>query len=143
MNILIVEDSAGQRAVLHDLFAAHGRCTEAEDGPTALVLFEQALEAGAPFALVVMDVLMPGMDGHAALMRIKELEQQHGVPEGCGARCIMVSCLQTTASIMRAQYEAGADAYLVKPVSPALVSELLCSLELSPNPLGEEFNAPA
>ena len=143
MNILIVEDSAGQRAVLHDLFAPHGHCIEAEDGPAALALFGQALEAGTPFGLVVMDVLMPGMDGHATLMRIKALEREHGMPDGCGTCCVMVSCLQTTASIMRAQYEAGADAYLVKPVSPELVSELLRSLELSPNPLGEEFNAPA
>ncbi|MCA1946258.1 MAG: response regulator [Desulfovibrio sp.] len=135
MKILIVDDSPGQRALLRELFAPHGHCTEAEDGAAALELFGQALEAGAPFTLVVLDVLMPGLDGHATLARLKDLEHRHNVSPECSARCIMVSCLQTTASIMRAQYEAGADAYLVKPVHAELVEELLRSLDLAPNPL--------
>ena len=143
MNILIVEDSAPQRALLCELFSPYGPCTEAEDGPAALRCFAQAMEGGAPFHLVVMDVLMPGMDGHATLARLKALEEQHGVADDCGVRCIMISCLQTTCSIMRAQYEAGADAYLVKPATPELVAELMRSLELSPNPLQGGTDVPA
>ena len=56
---------------------AQGRCGR----PTALVEMKRAAASGAPYALVLSDALMPGMDGFTLIEQIK----QH--PELPGPRC--------------------------------------------------------
>jgi CheY-like chemotaxis protein len=79
-SALVVDDDADIRESLRDLLELAGyRVYEAEDGLQAL----QVLEAGVVHpCVVVLDVMMPNMDGHgflAALSRRPELSRRLGV----------------------------------------------------------------
>jgi two-component system sensor histidine kinase/response regulator len=64
VSILVVDDNATNRRILLYHLAAWGCvAAECEDGPTALRELQRAHAAGAPYGLVVLDMMMPGMTG--------------------------------------------------------------------------------
>jgi class 3 adenylate cyclase len=77
---------------------------------------EQALGAllRRPFDLVLLDVMMPGMDGHEVLVRLKGDEQLRHIP------VIMMSALGELHSVVHC-IELGAEDYLTKPFEPVLL----------------------
>ncbi len=109
-RILVVDDNDGNREVLRRRLERQGYTVElAVDGESAL-----AQVSAAPFDLVLLDVLMPGLDGYAVLERIKGDAATHDLP------VIMISALDDMASIVRC-VEAGAEDYLPKPFDPVLL----------------------
>lgn len=135
---LIVDDSRYQRHLIIQVLADLFTIEEAADGRQALVLFQAALEAGQPFDLVVMDILMPELSGHDALAGIRRLEEAAGIPEERRTPAVMLSSLDDPANMLRAQFESGAQAYVTKPFTPQTLLEALASLSLADNPLNRE-----
>ncbi len=134
---LIVDDSRYQRHLI--IQALDGRFTteEAADGRQAVVLFQAAWEAGRPFDLIVMDILMPELSGHDALAGIRRLEEAAGASLQRRTPAVMLSSLDDPANMLRAQFESGAQAYVTKPFTPQTLLEALASLSLADNPLGD------
>jgi two-component system chemotaxis response regulator CheY len=109
-SILVVDDSAVARSQLRVAFEAKGaRVTEAENGREGL--WRARAEA---FDLVFTDVHMPVMDG---LQMIQELRKQ---PE-YAATPIFVLTSDAAATRASEGKKAGANAWVVKPVSPELL----------------------
>jgi two-component system chemotaxis response regulator CheY len=63
-----------------------------------------------------MDIMMPGIDGQEAVLRIREMEKELGVPPHMEVRIIMTSALDDPRSVVQAYYKGCATSYLVKPV---------------------------
>jgi two-component system, sensor histidine kinase and response regulator len=64
VTALIVDDNATQRSVLSDYLADWGMTVStAADGEEALAILRKAASSGSPFAVVLVDRFMPGMDG--------------------------------------------------------------------------------
>ncbi len=102
--ILIVDDLAANRDILHELLGEKDyEFIEAADGPLAL-----ALAAFAPPDLVLLDVLMPDMDGFEVCRRMRENPRLAEVP------IMIVTALDDRASRL-AGIEAGADDFASKP----------------------------
>lgn len=81
VRVLIVDDNATNREVLTRRLTAWGmRPAEASDGPTALSLLAQAQGDGRPFALVLVDMQMPDMDGEALGHAIRSDRRWADVP---------------------------------------------------------------
>ncbi|MYL81754.1 response regulator [Desulfovibrio aerotolerans] len=145
---LIVDDSRYQRHLILQALADLFETEEAEDGQQAIDLFTAARDAGRPFDLVVMDILMPVLDGHEALAGIRRLESQAGVAEDGRTLAIMLSSLDDPANMLRAQFDSGAQAYVTKPFQVQTLLETLATLGLTHNALGDslddelESNAP-
>ncbi|HXY69000.1 MAG TPA: response regulator, partial [Gemmatimonadales bacterium] len=109
-QILVVDDIEDNRAVLQRRLEREGHAvTCAASGGAAL-----ALLAERPFDLVLLDVMMPELDGFAVLERIK------GAPETRDVPVIMISALDDLASVVRC-IEHGAEDYLPKPFEPVLL----------------------
>lgn len=109
-NVLLVDDDAGNRETMRRRLEREGHeVAEASDGSEALA----ALSGGA-FDLVLLDMIMPGLDGEATLARMKTDEQLKHIP------VIMISALDELATVTRC-IEAGAEDYLPKPCEPALL----------------------
>jgi signal transduction histidine kinase/CheY-like chemotaxis protein len=73
LPVLIVDDNAVNRRVLHDLLQRWKmKPTVVDSGPAALAAVTQSRAAGRPFALVLLDANMPGMDGFAVAQAIHE-----------------------------------------------------------------------
>jgi class 3 adenylate cyclase len=109
-KILVVDDIAGNREVLSRRLEREGhRVVTAESGPAALSEL-----AGQEFDLIVLDILMPGMNGIEVLSQLKTDDRWRHIP------VIMISGLKEIAAVAMC-IEAGADDYLTKPFNPILL----------------------
>ncbi len=114
-RILLAEDNRTNRLVLEALLDRMGyACTSAEDGESALRL---AREGG--FTLVLMDLMMPGMDGFEAAREIRRLPGPAGE----------VPIVALTANVMTVEpsdaAKAGMDGFATKPVTRERLEEVI------------------
>lgn len=138
MNILIVEDQYYSRMVLQKMMKSYGICHEAIDGEEAVLAFRRAWTKGSPYDLVLLDIMMPEMDGLEALEQIRDFEKSQGVPDSEKVRVIMLTALGDKENVQRAMYDGGADAYLVKPVHVQKLNLVLSDLGFDPEEISSE-----
>ena len=70
-RVLIVEDDENINNLLREALTKHGlNCTQAFSGTEGLIVFK-----GDKFDLVLLDLMMPGMDGQTLTQRIREVSQ--------------------------------------------------------------------
>ena len=71
LPVLVVDDNATNRRILQEMLGNWGmKPTVVEGGREALAALEQARAAGKPFSLVLLDAMMPEMDGFTLAERI-------------------------------------------------------------------------
>jgi len=116
LRVLVVDDNATNRRILQEVLTRWNmEPTLTEGGEEALNAMEEAASAGRPYRLVLLDAMMPGMDGFALAERIKD----HS--ELAGSVMMMLSSAGRPGD--NAQCRAmGLSAYLTKPFKQ---SELL------------------
>lgn len=127
MRVLIVDDDRASRLILTTQLAGLAECVECASGQEAVETVAQSLVAGLPFDAVFLDIIMPRMDGHETLNRIRETEQAAGVSPSCQAHVIMITSMDDETNTMTALFEGQVSAYLVKPPNR---SELLNKLQV-------------
>jgi two-component system chemotaxis response regulator CheY len=129
MKSLIVEDDFSSRLLLQELLAPYGECHVAINGREAVSAYHMALDASRPYDLVCLDIMMPEMDGHAALKEMRALEEYKSIDSTHGARIIMTTALGDVKNVAAA-YQALCDGYLVKPVDKGKLLGLLDELKV-------------
>ncbi len=111
LTLLIAEDSAVDRFLLSRIVSKQGhRVLLAADGAEAVALFAEQRPQ-----LVLMDALMPVMDGFEATRQIKALAGETLVP------IIFLTSLEHADALTRAM-EAGGDDVLIKPYNPQVLA---------------------
>jgi len=109
-RILVVDDVDDNREVLRRRLEREGyAATAVADGEAAL-----AAVASGGYDLVLLDVLMPGLDGPAVLERLKADRDTRHIP------VIMISAMDDLQVVVHC-IEAGAADYLTKPFDPVLL----------------------
>ena len=109
-SVLVVDDDAINRMLLARTLEHDGhRVRVAENGRRALEMLR-----ARQFDVVLLDVLMPELDGYDTLAQIERDEKLRHVP------VIMVSALEDIESVVRC-IEMGAADYLPKPFDPVLL----------------------
>jgi two-component system chemotaxis response regulator CheY len=129
MKTLIVEDDFTSRLLLQELLKPYGPTHIAVNGQEAVKAVGLALEAGEPYALICLDIMMPTMDGHEALKQIRALETARGVLPPHTARIFMTSALSDMKNVCNA-YAGLCDTYLTKPIARAKLEMELRALRL-------------
>ncbi len=118
MKILVVDDSPTIRAALKALLERMGHTVvEANDGKEALQMYRQDRPG-----LVLIDVVMPVMDGYESARHMRETSADEWVP------IIFLSSKEADQDLDRA-IEAGGDDYLVKPVSFVVLNAKIRALQ--------------
>jgi len=118
--ILVVDDDPSNRVLLRTFLSAAGHAVvEASTGEEALQLVERKR-----FALVLLDVLLPGLSGFEVCQKLKHDKRTATLP------IIMVTALSDAASRTKA-FDSDADEFLTKPVfKPELLARVRAILHL-------------
>ena len=109
-TVLIVDDSPQNLAVLGELLKDTYRVFAAPSGSRALHLMAQSPQPD----LVLLDVMMPGMDGYEVLRRMRRIEGMDEVP-------VIFTTAMTAVEDESRGLALGAVDYLTKPLRPAIV----------------------
>ena len=116
MKTLIVEDDFTARLALQRFLSRFGECHIAVNGTEAVEAFRAASDSGLGYDLVCMDILLPEMDGEAAVKEIRAFEKQRGIISSNGAKIVMTTAVDDIKNIIRS-FQELCDAYLLKPVN--------------------------
>ena len=130
MRILIVEDEFSSRKVLEKFLGTYGRTDIVVDGDEAVESFASAWEEKDPYDVVLMDIMMPKLDGQKALQQIRDFEKSKGIVGFGEVKVIMVTALDDPKNVVEAFYEGGANSYLVKPIEKEKLNAELKNLGL-------------
>jgi two-component system, sensor histidine kinase and response regulator len=121
LHVLVVDDNATNRRILQEVLTNwHMRPTVVDGGLAALAALEQAWHAGEPYALVLLDQMMPDMDGFMVAERIR----QH--PALLGHTVMMLSSADHRGDTVRCR-ELGVAAYLSKPIRQSVLWDAIVS----------------
>ena len=125
MKVLIVEDDAISRKMIEMIMQP---LTEeyslAIDGEAALDFFYKSVESKNTYDVVLLDIMLPKMDGQTLLRKFRDKEKEYGLLGRKVCKIIMVSALGDAGNVMEA-FKNQCDGYLSKPYSKnGLMSEL-------------------
>ena len=109
-TVLIVDDTPQTITVLGELLQPHYAVRAANSGERAL----RAAHSDPRPDIILLDVMMPGMDGYEVLRRLHAEKETRDIP------VIFVTAMDSTESEERG-LELGAVDYITKPVKPAIV----------------------
>ena len=126
-RVLIVEDEPAQRRILEELVKRFGFDSLSVDGG-AKGLDALRASSGAGIELIILDLNMPGMDG------LEFLERLQGIR---GDLPVIVETAQGSIETVIKAMRAGADDFVVKPISPERLKVSIQNL-LKVNALTEE-----
>ena len=129
MKTLIVEDDTSSSLLLRKMLEPFGACEFAVNGKDAVAKCRAARESGQPFHLVCLDIMMPEMDGQAALIAIRAHEADLKCLPSRATKIVMTTALRDLESVTHA-YSELCDGYLTKPISRDRLVAVLEELEL-------------
>ena len=110
LPILVVDDRATSRRILEEMLTNwQMKPTVVDSGRVALTTMERAKDAGEPFALILLNANMPGMNGFALAEQIKQN------PELAGPKIMMLTAAGWRGDAARCR-ELGITAYLTKAI---------------------------
>ncbi len=119
VKVLVVDDNRTNRRILEGMLGRwEMKSSSAQDGEEALTKLSEAQEAGKPFALILMDMHMPKMDGFELIARIRQ-----------GSISSTATIMMLTSAGHRGDaarcHELGVAAYLLKPIRQSELREAI------------------
>ncbi len=131
MKTLIVDDNFVARRFLKDALISFGDCDVVTNGNEAVQAFRLAWEDHEPYDLICMDIMMPEMDGHEALQKIRTIEETMGIAlTSKEVKVIMISALDDPKNVVGAYAKGGATEYAVKPIGKDTLVEKIKAMGL-------------
>jgi PAS domain S-box-containing protein len=130
MSILVVDDNATNRRILHEMLRNWGMNPSlAENGKNALEMLREANQTGKPYRLLLLDVNMPEMDGFELTERIRDMEEYHHVV------IMMLTSSGQRGDATRCR-NLGVAGYLTKPVKQSSLLEAVLTVMGTAVPAG-------
>jgi len=117
-KVLVVDDNFTNRQLLIELLVGKFRCDVAVNGLEAEEAYHLSLENNKPYSLILLDIMMPEVDGLECLRAIRREEKKRGIPLGEGVGILMVTAHETM--FMKA-FQEGCDDYILKPIDPEIL----------------------
>ena len=127
MRFLIVDDDHTCRRIMQFFLKPYGESVVAEGGREAVEAHKKALEDGAQFDVVYLDMVMPNFSGLDVLAAFRENESLHGVAQGVP---VVMLTGETDLSHINMAKSFGVVEYLLKPIQEERVLHGLERLEL-------------
>jgi len=131
MRVLIAEDDLISRKILSKFLAPYGETVLAAHGDEALKLYEEAQSSGAPFDVILLDMMMPHKHGLEVLEIIRRKEREAGTASSVP---ILMLTGQGDAIQINQAKTLGISDYMLKPVDEMKLIRELQRLELITDP---------
>ncbi len=116
--LLIIDDDGFNRDILEHFFARDYDAVHAENGKIGL---EYLLKAPEKYSAILLDVVMPEMDGLQVLQRMKERDLAESVP-------VFLITSEANEVITRKAFELGVMDVIRKPIEPHIVTKRVSSI---------------
>lgn len=129
MKTLLAEDDFASRKFMDKYLSQFGECDVTVDGEEAVGAFMMALEDGAPYDLICLDVMMPVLDGYQVLKAVRNIEEEKKIPKDKRVKIIMTTALNEERNVKKA-FELECDAYSGKPIDVDRFEQVLKKLSL-------------
>jgi len=136
VRALVVDDSATARAALAEMLGDLGvQADTVASGEACLAALAGADLVGKPYDIVLMDYLMPGLDGVETIRRIRGAAGHQAPP------AVLMVSVCTRDTVLEQEGELPVEAFLHKPVGPALLyHSLLQALDPQPGARAESVH---
>ncbi|MGE5844289.1 MAG: response regulator [Syntrophaceae bacterium] len=131
LRILVLEDDASTCRLMQIFLDQIGECRIVSGGRTALDSFQSALDQGKPFDLLLLDIMVPEINGIDVLKKVRMIERSRGIHDRNRAKVIITSSLSDARNMEQARSEES-DGYLVKPVNRAKLFSAIRTMGLLP-----------
>jgi len=117
MKILITDDDFTNRMIMQRLLEPHAKCDVAINGKEAVEAFILGIVEGKPYDLILLDIMMPEMDGQEVVKEVRRIEEEEwGIIYPKGIKIIMTTALDDPKNVVTS-FKSFCDAYLVKPIA--------------------------
>ena len=133
LDVLVVDDNATNRRILHEMLTSWKmRPTAVADGAVALAALQEAARQGKPIRLVLLDMMMPGMDGFEVSERLRQLP-------GVGQTPVIVLSSALRGDDLATRQRLDIRACLTKPVRASDLLDAMTAIvagTVPPSPFG-------
>ncbi len=114
LNILLVEDDFITRTLESKILSQFGTCNVVVNGKEAITAFRNSLREKKYYDLILLDIMLPEIDGEGVLAKIRALETGNGISGLDRVKIIMVSSINSIETIKHS-FSEQSDAYIIKP----------------------------
>lgn len=114
MRVLIVDDDRMDRTVLEHILGRSSTVHTANDGEEALDMFGRGIDDGAPYDVVILDIIMPGIDGVTTCKLMRLIERARGVAGR--SRFFFISAHHDLRGMGEGIFPEGRNVFFSKPV---------------------------
>ena len=128
-RFLVADDMEINRRLMFSLLQRRGEVDFANDGVQTVSAWKKSVIEGKPYDLILLDIMMPEMDGQQALSEIRGQEAAMGLNSGQEVKVAMVTSLGDYDNALEG-YKKGVAEYLVKPIDKDKIDHLLAELNL-------------
>lgn len=131
MKILLAEDDFASRKFMSKILDKYGDADITVNGLEAVDAFLMALDDDERYDLVILDVMMPMLDGYQVLDTIRKFESDRNFKPEERTKVVMTTALNEEINVKKAM-EIGCDAYVGKPINVERFEMLLSKMGFEP-----------
>jgi two-component system chemotaxis response regulator CheY len=133
MRLLIVDDDEKNRKLLAAMVGDLGQCDAVESGAEAVSAFTKAWEDWRPINLILLDLLMPEMDGRQVIRQIRSMEADKEISGEHRVKIIVVTAMSEKKLVIECLRN-GCDDFILKPIDGQLLFNKIAKLGfMNPN----------
>ena len=129
MRLLIVDDDEKNRKLLIAMFGELGDCDAVESGAQAVSAFTKAWEEWNPINLILLDYLMPEMDGWQVIRAIRGIEADKKISRENRVKIVMVTAISEKSKVIDCLRD-GCDDFILKPIDGQVLYKKIAKLGL-------------
>ncbi len=132
LQFLVADDMEINRTLMWKILKPFGKVDFAHDGAQVVEAWQTSQQKKQPYDLIFLDLMMPVMDGQAALKKIRDLEQEADIDTGHQVKVAIVTSLGDWDNALES-FKKGIEEYITKPLDREKITQLLRDLNLIEN----------
>lgn len=129
MRTLVIEDGLCSAELTQKHMEAYGECDVAYTGEAGMDKYYESLNTNNPYALILLDITLPVMDGYQVLHKIRMYEEKNELYGEDSTKILMLSAHNDHKTIMRA-FREQCEGYVIKPVTKEKILKCLKEIEM-------------